>query len=60
MIYKFDTNIENSERYSILEQCLELYTSKQCDFTLGGGSINGIKALCPEVELFCLCNGLSQ
>tara|TARA_B110000285_G_scaffold131152_1_gene147307 strand:- start:331 stop:513 length:183 start_codon:yes stop_codon:yes gene_type:complete len=60
MTYTFNTNTEKADRNSILEQCSELYTHKDFDFIVGGGSINGIKALCPAVQLFCICNGMAN
>ena len=58
MTYTFNTNTEKAQRDSVLEQCAELYTHKEFDFIVGGGSINGIKALCPSVQLFCICNDM--
>ena len=57
--FTFNTNVEKGDKDLVLEQCVELYNSNEFDFTVGGGTITGIKAMSQGVELFCLCNGLS-
>ena len=57
--FTFNANVEKGDKDLVLEQCVELYNSNEFDFTVGGGTITGIKAMSQSVELFCMCNGLS-